>query len=354
MASAPQESGGTDVGVALDAPPIEPQGTGQKWTPERIWRGIRRRLQNRSADLRDAVMLPLASSSSRLASIGYATVNGAFRREHRAVAAGRRRYRAETAAASRHYFVLRRNVHRIEKGLVMRPRRAVFAAGYVLDTVRAYRRLVELAQRSVDLIDPAELRWARDVLHTYFGVVGRERAIDRARAEFEAIPVPDLVDIETLYAPYPRDLSRPPSVPFDDLLALSVRRRSVRWYLPKTVPRELVDRALEIAAQAPSACNRQPFEFRIVDDPDLLHRVARIPMGTGGFAGNLPGLAVVVGKLRAFAKERDRHLIYIDGALAAMAFIYGLEALGLASCCINWADVDSQERAMAGALDLDP
>lgn len=154
--------------------------------------------------------------------------------------------------------------------------------------------------------------------------------------------------------PYARDLSRPPTVGYDDLLALSRRRRSVRWYLPKPVERETVDRAIEVAAQAPSACNRQPFEFRIVDDPALLAKVAAIPPGTAGFVHNLPAIAAVVGKLDAFAKERDRHLIYIDGALAAMAFIYALESQGLASCCINWADSGREERAMRAALSLRP
>ena len=35
------------------------------------------------------------------------------------------------------------------------------------------------------------------------------------------------------------------------------------------VPREGIDQAMRAAAQSPSACNRQPFEFRVFDDPVL-------------------------------------------------------------------------------------
>ena len=42
-------------------------------------------------------------------------------------------------------------------------------------------------------------------------------------------------------------------------------RRSVRRYLPKPVPPELVDQLLEAAATAPSAHNRQPWRFAILD-----------------------------------------------------------------------------------------
>ena len=42
-------------------------------------------------------------------------------------------------------------------------------------------------------------------------------------------------------------------------------RRSVRRYLPKPVPRALVDQLLEAAVTAPSAHNRQPWRFAVLD-----------------------------------------------------------------------------------------
>jgi nitroreductase len=323
-----------------------------RWTWARIRRGILRRLNNRTMDARDRIFLPVAAAGGALASLFYATVGGAFHGEHAAVARGRLRYRREANRASRHFYKLRRNTHRLEKGLVMRPRRVTFAEDYIGETVDCYASLVNLAERDPDLVDADELQWSHDVLTNYFDVVGHTRRIDMARSHFAAAAEPASVKRESQFAPYARDLSASAPVSYADLAALSQRRRSVRWYLPRRVPHELIDRALDIAAQAPSACNRQPFEFRVIDDPAVLETVSRIPLGTGGFAHNLPALAVVVGKLRAFANERDRHLIYIDGALASMAFIYALETLGLSSCCLNWADIGSRERQIARALDL--
>jgi F420 biosynthesis protein FbiB-like protein len=42
-------------------------------------------------------------------------------------------------------------------------------------------------------------------------------------------------------------------------------RRSVRHYLPKPIPQELVDQLLEAAVTAPSAHNRQPWRFAILN-----------------------------------------------------------------------------------------
>ena len=137
-----------------------------------------------------------------------------------------------------------------------------------------------------------------------------------------------------------------------DLISLAKRRRSVRWFLPRPVPREMIDAAIEVAGQSPSACNRQPFQFRIFDDPELVQRVVQLPMGTAGYGHNIPVMVVLIGQQRNYFDERDRHLIYIDGSLATMGFVYALEAQGLSSCCINWPDIESREAALGELLGL--
>jgi nitroreductase len=104
--------------------------------------------------------------------------------------------------------------------------------------------------------------------------------------------------------------------------------------------------------QAPSACNRQPFIFRVFNEPELARQIVSIPLGTKGFSHQVPAVAVVVGQMRAYPLERDRHVIYIDGALAAMSFLFALETLGLSSCVINWPDEQPYERRMKAALNL--
>ena len=131
--------------------------------------------------------------------------------------------------------------------------------------------------------------------------------------------------------PHERGPAEPPPVKYEELLELARRRRSVRWFLPKPVPREMIDRAIAVAALSPSACNLQPFEFRVFDDAELTQKVASIPMGTVGFRHNFPAIVVLIGKLYAWFSEPDRHLIYIDASLAAAAFLFGLEAQGLGS-----------------------
>lgn len=301
-------------------------------------------------------MAPWCSRTPWRSSIYY-LLNASFRREHQGVLQGRLRFQGEMvdypkASSS----LLRRNIHRLEKGLIMRPRRSIFGLAYIEQAVDCYTR----ALREPDpekRVNEGELKWCHDVLNCFFSVTGTDPLLDRLRDAFgELPPVAELSGRSGAqsFTPYARDLSQPVPVTYTDLLALAYRRRSVRWFLQKPVPRSMIEQAVAVAAESPSACNRQPFEFRVFDDPVLIKEVSGLPGGTVGFNENFPMIIVVLGRLRNYFDERDRHLIYIDGSLAAMSFVLAVETLGLSSCCINWPDYPEREQRARELLRLDP
>ena len=267
----------------------------------------------------------------------------------RAVATGSAAFK-RTAAGTGTDYALRRSIHRMEKGIISRPRRDVFATDYVESTVEHFVEGVHGSGSRIE--EGSEIAWARDVLGQYFAIVGSSPEIDRARRRFGATMSASPQGLSTGLTPYSRELGEEPPVTYDALLKLAIRRRSVRWFEPQAVPRQLIDAAVAVAAQAPSACNRQPFEFRIYDHPDQVRRVASAPGGAAGFEHNFPVVVAVVGTLSAFVSDRDRHLIYIDGSLAAMSFMLALETLGLSSCPVNTPGVEAVEERLSHVLGL--
>jgi len=235
----------------------------------------------------------------------------------------------------------------------MKPRREVFAAGYIQETVDSYIGIMQNAEN----YRTNQLQWFNDVLSEYFSVVGSAKTIDREKARFlkqqNKTNKMESQDYHGRKIPYFRDDQTKSRITFEEFYYLSKQRRSVRWFENKPVPRELIDKALMAALQAPSACNRQPFEFRIFDESDKVQEIVNIPMGTKGYSHNIQTIAVVVGKLDAYFSERDRHIIYIDASLASMSFMYALETLGLSSCPINWPDIEEKEKKMSRILDLE-
>lgn len=290
---------------------------------------------------------------SRLLTALWFMVKGGYSREQAAMVAGMARYfEAEADAADVPLFRIRRDVHRIEKGLASADRRPVFAEGYVAELVEAVARLATWCAMPGHEADRDTLAWAVDVLDDYFATVEATPLItaarDRHQATVEALrAVPG--DRRPQYRP-----SDPPPVTIEELTGLTERRRSVRAFLDKPVPREMIDQAMHVAAQSPSACNRQAFEFRFYDDSEAAARVADLAPGFDPAGRPVPVMGAIVGKYRAYYRERDMHVVYIDASLAAMAFVLAAESLGLASCCINWPSIPKLDRRATAELGLEP
>lgn len=313
------------------------------------------------------------AGASKLSAVSYYTLlSSQFRREMIAVLQGRKSYAENLQKALVSSPLLRRNIHRLEKGLIMQPRRPVFAVDYIGETVTAFAKA-----SAWQTLDPAELAWAHDVLQQYFQLCASHPMVDAAKSRFIAVVAAnpagfnsagarsaEIISADASSAEVSSAELNPPAVPyryadlpksdisFAALSQLFKQRRSVRWFLPTAVPKELIYQAVEVASQAPSACNRQPFRFDLLANPHDAQKVAALAMGTAGFEHNIQCLLVVVGDLSCYPAERDRHVIYIDASLATMQLMLALETLGLASCPINWPDIESRERLMQQKLKL--
>lgn len=291
--------------------------------------------------------LKTVCQSRFLCSIYYCFFSPAFLREQHAVVSGLVKYLDSNDEFSS-FYLLRRNIHRLEKGLLMRPRRDVFALDYIGETVACY---IRCAQSTHCNSNEEYLRWAHDVLTHYFEAVSKDTIVETAYKKFEAAE--KFLHNGTARVPYNRQPDNS-GISYNQLLTLAKTRKSVRWFLDKAVPRELIEQSLDVATLAPSACNRQPFRYCVFDDPEMVKKVASIPLGTVGFCHNIPTIAVVVGDLSAYFGERDRHGIYVDASLSIMLFELALETLGLASCSLNWPDVAALEKKMGKLLQLKP
>lgn len=57
-------------------------------------------------------------------------------------------------------------------------------------------------------------------------------------------------------------------------------RRSIRQFTDQPVERTIIQTLLEMAILAPSASNRQPWRFIILDDPVLVQKIRAFSPGT--------------------------------------------------------------------------
>ncbi|KTF13164.1 nitroreductase family protein [Pseudoalteromonas sp. H103] len=295
----------------------------------------------------DKSAISVFSKTKVTSSLYYLIFNKSFMREHQSVLKGRVKYYQSLEKIEDSCVLLRRNIHRLEKGLIMQPRRDVFGKAFIGETVDAFVLAVKQ-----NALKESEGNWFNDVLSKYFEVVSSSLEIDSARKKYESVCQERKILNRAKSIPYARESIKETNISFEQLEVLYKQRRSIRWYEDKAVDISLINKAVDIATQAPSACNRQPFKFHTVMNKDKVKKVADCAMGTTGFSHNLQTIIAVVGDLSAYPAERDRHVIYIDGSLVTMQLMLALETLGLSTCAINWPDIETREKMLDELLGL--
>lgn len=113
------------------------------------------------------------------------------------------------------------------------------------------------------------------------------------------------------------------------------KRRSVRKFQPHPVSRDVVDRIVGAALGAPSSRNSRSTRFLIVDDPDVVARMAAMRDYGAAFMKGAPCAVVVLGDTSATDLWRE------NAAIAATILQLACVDEGLASC---WVHVDGRPR----------
>ena len=103
-------------------------------------------------------------------------------------------------------------------------------------------------------------------------------------------------------------------------------RRNVRTYLPDPIPAADLDRIAEAGWRAPSASNRQHWNFIIVTDRDQLQALSTVWQGARHIAGAAAAIALVVPQP---ADDRTRVVDQYDLGQATYAIMLAAADLGV-------------------------
>ncbi|OBI85865.1 nitroreductase family protein [Mycobacterium sp. 1245805.9] len=124
-------------------------------------------------------------------------------------------------------------------------------------------------------------------------------------------------------------------------------RRNVRQYQPQPVSEEDLNRIAEAGWRAPSAKNRQPWDFVIVTDRDQLQELSTVWQGAGHIAAAPAAIAIVV------PEPPDRRRLVTDTydiGQATMAMMIAATDLGIGTGHSSVGDQD-KARAILGVPD---
>lgn len=129
-------------------------------------------------------------------------------------------------------------------------------------------------------------------------------------------------------------------------LELAQSRQSDRAFIKgKKIEREVLERIVEAARLAPSACNGQPWHFTVVTDEQLLPEVGRATssLGMNTFVKDAAALVLIThegtnitSKLGSSIKDKDFPIM--DIGIASAYLTLAAEDEGVGSCILGWFD----------------
>jgi nitroreductase len=113
------------------------------------------------------------------------------------------------------------------------------------------------------------------------------------------------------------------------MIELLRKRRSIRKYTKETVAKESLDILTEALLRSPSSQNNQPWEFIIVNEPELLSKLSQAKEHGSSFLKNAP-LGIVV------CADSAKSDVWIeDCSVASILVQMSAQSLGLRSCWIQ-------------------
>ncbi len=112
----------------------------------------------------------------------------------------------------------------------------------------------------------------------------------------------------------------------EDVIRVIKERRSVREYISKPIPKEVLEDILDCGRLAPSARNLQPWLFVVITEKQTKEKIAKLAL-YGKFIADA-GACISV-----FCERDARHLVE-DGCAATQNMLIAAKAYGIDSCWV--------------------
>lgn len=122
----------------------------------------------------------------------------------------------------------------------------------------------------------------------------------------------------------------------------SSNRKSLRMF-EGSIKLEDIEKAVSLAQNAPSACNRQPSRVYVLQDKELIKKTLEVQNGNRGFGHLSDKLIVLTAELGGYLTMNERNDVYVNGGIYAMNLLYALHYYQIGTCPLNWCASPEQD-----------
>ena len=253
------------------------------------------------------------------------------------------RYQNETEAKLLSTLIA--SYHIIEKGLSMPNRRLGFGQDVLLGLVQKIKSyMAGYGASNEQLLYAVSIIKEYDILHKENKFVldtTVQSAIDSVLIEFDVHPARQIETTREVFFSKTRSS-------FD---VFSSSRHSTRHF-SGSIPIEKVLKAMSLAQNAPSACNKQPMKSYIVKDKLKLQKIIDLQQGNRGFGHLIDKIIVVTTRFSGCVRYSDRFYPFVDAGIYAMNVLYSLHFYEIGAIPLVWLSThqrDEELRVLIGA-----
>ncbi len=146
----------------------------------------------------------------------------------------------------------------------------------------------------------------------------------------------------------------------DQILDMIKKRRSIRSYKKKKLPKRTVDKLLEAAKYAPTAKNLQQLEYKVITNRDLIRKASKRIIAI--FKKKNPSMKLSARASISIFYEaplliiitgpEDNRWTYSDAALATQNIMLEAASLGLGTCFIGMARFIEEDKKLMDELHI--
>jgi nitroreductase len=130
-----------------------------------------------------------------------------------------------------------------------------------------------------------------------------------------------------------------------DMFEVIRTRRSIRKYIDKPVEKEKLLRVLEAARLAPSAVNRQPWDFIVITDPKIKEEM-KSAYSRDWFYSAPVIIVACASPSKAWVRKDGEEYWKVDAAIAMQNLVLAAWAEGLGTCWIGAFDEQEVKKTL--------
>lgn len=239
--------------------------------------------------------------------------------------------------------------HSIEKGFLYKNKRERFSKLKVIALISQLRRMNNLSILKVN----TQISAAINILLKYYEY-HEERDINISdffsRKDYNwLLTLAEREDFEPVYRVSKLNFYENIDKKFDEF---SYSRKSIRDFSEKIVSDDLILKAINLANNAPSVCNRQSCKNYIIQDKSTIDKILKIQGGFSGHEKNVRKLIILVSNKNYFFSIGERNQLYIDGGIYLMNLLYSLHFFNIATCPANWGKCVKEDKLIRKVVNL--